>query len=657
MQDSGQKYTIGLISLFLFLSPLCLPAETQKSADQHLGPIWTPRVKIAQAPRQKSDIDWNREIIYFILIDRFFNGDTTNDSGRNPTSHVLFNPEKKNYGALKTYQGGDLQGVIDKLDYLQQLGVTAIWLSPVFDNSDTDFQGWWPYHGYHPIDFFSVDEHFGTMETLKELVKKAHQRGMKIILDMVFNHVAPDHPWVVRKELWEDMGYKHWFHPHSGVDASTSIQDWQDQDQLENREVKGLPDLAQENPHVYDFLLDVAKYWIVQTNCDGYRLDAVKHIPKNFWRKICRDIHAFAGKNFLMLGEVFEGNTNYVAGYDDVGFNALFDIPMYFTIKRVFAQGGNVNLLSKQIAQNKTAYSHCILSTLIDNHDVARFSYWAGSDVEDKIQLALSFALTLNGLPMIYYGTEVALKGAAPNNPDTGQGQDYLNRLMMPWSEVLGSHRELVQHIKKILWLRRHHLAMQRGRLIEIYKDYGIYAYVRTVEDDVLLIIINTSTFQEDRVFYLRDRIFPASGIFRDLLTGENFPYRNDSLKIKLQPQTVYFLQYPGRLNAGRIRNVQEQCDFSPVLTRDFKLIHFSFHGDDSIRSVAVAGDFNGWSASENPMRKNSESGLWQLQLPLRSGRYRYKFVINHSRWIADPNASHYELDPFGGKNSVLIVR
>ena len=252
-----KKAFMAIVSIFM-LSSLLFPNP--------YGPKWQLRVLLQKSPHKLQATDWSQEIIYFLLIDRFFNGDSTNDAGNNPQSHVQYDPQLQNHEALKTYQGGDLAGVIKKLDYLDSLGVSTIWLSPVFDNSDSDFMGWWPYHGYHPIDFFEVDEHFGSLDLLRELVAQAHARGLKVILDMIYNHVAPDHQWTKNEFYWQEQGYSLWFHPHSGVDESTSIQDWQDQQQLETRELGGLPDLAQENPHVYDFLLDVSKFWIVETN-------------------------------------------------------------------------------------------------------------------------------------------------------------------------------------------------------------------------------------------------------------------------------------------------------------------------------------------------------------------------------------------------------
>jgi alpha-amylase len=164
----------------------------------------------------------------------------------------------------KGYFDGDLKGVTAKLDYTKEMGFTAIWLTPIFKNEPGG------YHGYWIQDFYKVDPHFGTMEDLKTLVKEAHKRGMKVILDFVANHTGYHHPWL------SDPTKKDWFH------EKKEIFDWSDQKQVENGWVYGLPDLAQENPEVKRYLIDAAKWWIKQTDIDGYRLDTVRHVPKSF---------------------------------------------------------------------------------------------------------------------------------------------------------------------------------------------------------------------------------------------------------------------------------------------------------------------------------------------------------------------------------------
>ena len=656
--------------------PSSLPATPGQLA---WGPAWTPRVTLTHSPHPRRQIDWSRETIYLILIDRFHNGDPDNDSGGEPASHVPFSAAAGNYEALKSYQGGDLQGVIDKLGYLQQLGVTTIWLSPVIDNSDSDFVGWWPYHGYHPVDFFAVDEHFGDLALLKRLVDLAHRRGMKVLLDMIFNHVAPDHPWITDPLLWNQAGYRHWFHPHSGVDGSTSIQDWQNQQQLEERELNGLPDLAQENPNVYDFLLDMAKFWIVESGCDGFRLDAVKHIPKSFWEKICRDLHDFAGPDFLLLGEVFAGETDYVAGYQNAGFNALFDIPLYYTINRVFAQGGSMPLLTRQTALNRSAYQGLLLSPVLDNHDVARFSYWAGRDAGAKMATALTYLLTQHGLPMLYYGNEVALEGAAATHEQTGAGQDYLNRLPMPWERVTGADRGLVQHTRRLLQLRRRLPALRSGGMTEIYQDYGIYAYLKHAGNQAALVVLSNSALPERRSIPLPPGLFAPGCRFDDQLGAVRLRARRDTLHLDLAPRASHLFLVKGRWQPAILAQRPWNIPFTAQISGDMRWIDFYWQGE--ARSVSVAGDFNGWRAGQDTLVRmvtgapalppaaaatRSEAGTlptpgaatdrWHGRLPLKQGRYRYKLVIDGRRWIADPAAAESELDPYGSQNSLLIV-
>jgi len=634
------------------LLPLLLAFCAPAGADE-FGPQWQPRVALTRSPHPRRAVDWSRETVYLVLIDRFYNGDPANDAGNNPASCLPYDPARPEPQALKHYQGGDLQGVIDKLDYLDDLGVSTIWLSPVFDNSDHDFNGWWPYHGYHPVDFFRVDEHFGDMATLKRLIDLAHHCGMKVLLDMIFNHVAPDHPWVVDADLWEGAGYKNWFHPHSGVDGSTSIEDWQDQQQLEERELNGLPDLAQENPHVYNFLLDMAKFWIVESGCDGFRLDAVKHIPPAFWSRICRDLHDFAGEDFLLLGEVFAGETPYVAGYQDLGFNALFDIPLYYTLNRVFAQGGTPPLLTRQTALNRQWYRTILLSPVIDNHDVARFSYWAGDHAAAKMRSALTFTLVQPGLPMLYYGNEVALEGAAATNEQTGAGQDYLNRLPMPWDRLVDSSRDLVEHTRRLLHLRKQLPALAGAGLTEIYQDYGIYAFIKHRGREAVLVVLSNSGESEEAAIPLPKGLFTCRTRWEDQLSSLRLKARRDTLHLSLPPRANHLFCIKGRWHPDLLASLPWSCSFTPRISRDMEWIDFYYQGE--ARSVSVAGDFNGWIAGMDSLRRDGD-GLWQARLPLKKGRYRYKMVIDGSRWIADPAARESELDPYGGRNSVVVV-
>ncbi|MDZ7413674.1 MAG: alpha-amylase family glycosyl hydrolase, partial [candidate division KSB1 bacterium] len=522
---------------------------------------------------------------------------------------------------------------------------------------DSSFMGWWPYHGYQPVDFFAVDEHFGTAEDLRELVDEAHRRGLKVILDMVCNQVAPDHPWVSDSANWHGRGYKNWFHEHSGRDASTSIQDWHDQEQLESRELHGMPDLAQENPHVYAFLLDMAKYWIELSGCDGFRLDAVKHAPKEFWRRYCADLHRFAGPDFFLLGEVFDGSIDYLARYADLGFNALFDIPLSYTISRVFGQGASVSLLSAHVRANQARLGHVLLSPLIDNHDMARFAHWARDDAKRKTALALAFLLTHEGVPMLYYGTEVALEGAEPVDPLTGKPQDYLNRLMMPWQRVRGEDADLVAHCRRLAHLRQKWPAVRHGTTVELYVDHGTYCYLRSLPNEEVMVALNTSSYTEERTIPLRGTLFEGIDRVVDELTGQAFRTRGDSLDLHMAPRCSYLFHATAAADRAA-RPPLVHCAFTDRLTKDFRRVPFVYTAREPASTVAVAGDFNAWNATSHAMSPmDSSKTIWGLTIPLREGRYRYKFVINGKVWTHDPAAQLQERDPYGGLNSVVLVR
>ena len=187
------------------------------------------------------------DLIYFLMTDRFSNGDPTNDQNVRPADP-------------QAYHGGDFQGIINKLDYIKDLGFTTIWISPVVQNQVGG------YHGYWATDFYKTNEHFGSMAELRSLVDQAHAKGIKVIVDLVVNHTGQLHPWVGEAQ------YQNWFHPRK------NIANYSDQREVENGWLASLPDLNQENPEVKQYLINMAKWWIEETGIDGYRLDTVKHV-------------------------------------------------------------------------------------------------------------------------------------------------------------------------------------------------------------------------------------------------------------------------------------------------------------------------------------------------------------------------------------------
>ena len=327
--------------------------------------------------------------LYFVLVDRFANGDKSNDADSN-----LADPN--------AFHGGDLQGVIDRLDWIQSQGFDAVWLSPVFAMRTKPFFKHGAFHGYWTEDLTRVEPRFGDEPLLRKLSDELHARGMKLILDLVLNHVAMD------GQLTRE--HPEWFH-HKGP-----IVDWNDQAQLETHDVHGLPDLAQEREDVYRYLLQSSLHWIDTVKPDGFRLDAVKHIPVAFWKRFNADLKAHAGNQFWLLGEALDGEPRKLAALlKDAGFDALFDFPLKFAITDVVCKGKSPLQLAALLSLDREyADAGAQLVTLVDNHDLPRIATECGVE---KGARAVELMAALRGIPSVQYGTEVGLTGKAePEN-------------------------------------------------------------------------------------------------------------------------------------------------------------------------------------------------------------------------------------------------
>jgi alpha-amylase len=420
---------------------------------------------------------WQDEVIYFVFTDRFANGDRSND----------FNVQNNPWA----YHGGDLQGVINKLDYIKDLGATAIWLTPIIDNRDNGFvadfggghkQEIWGYHGYWFKDFYKVDEHLGDMNTVKRLVSEAHKRGIKILLDIVANHTDYDHPFAKERSN-PGSKYHSWFNKH-GV-----IKDWNNQWWVENGELAELPDLDQNNPEVAKYVIDNMKWWITQTGVDGFRIDTVKHVPRSFWQKFNQEIRSFAGNDFLLLGEIYTGFPEFQAPYLKEGMHSAFDFPLYYAIKDALGGGQSMRRLGEIFDKDGVYPDASLLSPFVDNHDVPRFVHEASGDKRKKLMLSVAFIMSIRGLPMLYYGTEVGLPGGA--DPD--------NRRDMEFSRDNGMR----EYVKALTTIRKQNRALRRGRQLEMWKDEQVYGFSRLTEvanEEVMAFFNNSEQPQTRRV-------------------------------------------------------------------------------------------------------------------------------------------------------------
>jgi alpha-amylase len=404
---------------------------------------------IPVGPAAAAPVDWRDEAIYMVMTDRFRNGDPSNDLDSDPRR-----PD--------WWQGGDLQGVIDELDYIKSLGMTAVWLTPFVEQTKGG------YHGYWTLDDHKVDPHVGTVEKLTELVQAAHARGLKVIFDVVLNHVGYAHPWLT------DPRYAGYFHPECPINFA-------DQKNIENCWLAGLPDLNTENPAVRTALMETWGYWVNKTGVDGLRIDAARHLPKDFLQAWIAFIKQ-QRPGIWILGEVYNSGYRYQSGYVDAGLDAVTDFQTYDNVRIGLDPRGNLGQLatSPSLAQDLGAGREDARAIFIDNHDVPRFVGRALPDAATKARLeqAIVYLFTMPGTPVLYYGTEVALPG----------GPDPDNRRPMPWT---GGDDEVRQLVREVATIRQAIPSLRRGSFDEIQSERGLVVYDRRGGSDVALIAIN----------------------------------------------------------------------------------------------------------------------------------------------------------------------
>ncbi len=428
----------------------------------------------ANAKVTKQDRLWQDESIYSIMIDRFNDGDTQNDIDVNVKDPLAYN-------------GGDLQGIIDKLDYIHDMGFTAIRLTPIFANVKNG------YHGYWVTDFYKVDEHFGSLKTFQRLVKEAHKRKMKVLLDFVTNNVAESHPWVT------DPSKKNWFHPKQ------EIVDWNRPQEVENGWVDGLPDLNQENPQVSSYLIDAAKWWIKKTNIDGYSLPDVNFVSLSFWSDFSTAVKK-EKKDLFLMGIPSNRTTVDVKKYQAAGLDSILDFSRSQDLRKVFASTDQT-LPSERVKLEHGQKSY-LLANFLDTENTVRFT----RDIVGKRQFpgsrwktALTYLYTTPGIPLVYYGTEIALNGG--DIPD--------NRRQMNFR----AEKELIDYITKIGELKNQLPSLTRGTFDMLYNKNGMMVYKRNFKGETAVVAIN-NTSKSQKVTLTADQL-EGDKELRGLLAGD----------------------------------------------------------------------------------------------------------------------------------------
>jgi glycosidase len=460
-------------------------------------------------PEVYGDFDWRDAVIYFTFVDRFENGDPSNDGGIGVPMG-------------SDWQGGDWAGVTQRIEsgYFTDLGINVLWISVPMDNANvsgigTDGMDYSAYHGYWPTNLDATEEHFGTLAELQALVDTAHEADIKVIFDYAMNHVHASAP------VYAD--HPEWFWPNDNGAGGNCVCGegcgWEGAQAKRCWFTSYLPDFDFNEEAARDFSVSNAIQWIQDTGVDGYRLDAVKHIEDSWLldlrARVTEEIEPESGRHFYMVGETFTGDQGLIAYYVNPDMlDGQFDFPLRMEMARtLLMRQGSMSDLAGFMDGNDDFYGAGIMSTFIGNHDIPRAIHlaedtplwdnqWAdgkdrawtnqpglpsGASAFERLGTAFAILMTTPGAPLVYYGDEIGMAGAG--DPD--------NRRFMQWDGWSAPQQALFDRIALLTRIRADHPATRRGERTTISSSTDTFAYTMTAPGDVLHVLVNRSDSAE----------------------------------------------------------------------------------------------------------------------------------------------------------------
>ncbi len=432
--------------------------------------------------------DWAKgAIAYQIFPERFENG----DPALTPVGAEAWGSQP----TRENFMGGDLRGIIRRLDHLSSLNVDILYLTPIFKSPSN--------HKYDTADYYSIDPAFGTVDDLKELTKQCHARGIRVLLDGVFNHCGYEFaPFQDVLEKGDQSQYWDWFF----VESSPVQTDPHNYDCVGY--YKWMPKMRMSNPEVRAFFLSVGKYWMQEADIDGWRLDVADEVDFTFWQAFRSAIHAVK-PDALLIGESWKDAGDMLRGDQmDSVMNYLFRSSLIgFFAKNESAESFDAQLQRLQRLYPQPAQQ--VLYNLIGSHDTDRFLTLCGGDLR-KLKLAAAFQMTYTGMPAIYYGDEIGMTGE--NDPDC--------RKAMDWS---GADESLLSYYQKMTSLRRSEKALQLGDFHTLHVSENAYAFARCFENETIVALFNRSAETVELSIPVAEC---EKGSMHSLLGGDEFPLK-----------------------------------------------------------------------------------------------------------------------------------
>jgi neopullulanase len=472
------------------------------------------------------------DVIYLITPDRFADGDTSNDVVKGTTDEYnLKNPSGRH--------GGDIQGIINHLDYIKNLGATALWINPLIENN-THIS----YHGYSATNLYKIDPRFGTNNLYKKLVEDAHSLGLKVIMDHVSNHVSIDHPWI------KDLPFADWLngtvehHQMTRHDKLSFADIHRDSSTIYNI-TKGwftneMPDLNQANPYVSNYLIQNTLWWIQSTGLDGIREDTYPYCDQKYlanWAKAILTEYP----NFNIVGEIWTGLPTFISSFQrnsyyprsfDSNLPAVTDYASYDVYAGFLKGTKDLNDIYDDFAEDFIYSDPNNLVTFIGNHDVPRPMYLTDGDFT-RVKMALIMLLTSRGIPEIYYGDEIGIIGGKSDGEirsDFPGGFPGDTQNAFTSNGRTTKQNEIYNFMRTLLELRKEHKALQSGKLIEFppYDKYFVYFKI-SGSDRIMVIINNTTEVQKIDLKQYSDQLKNVNSI-KNLISGKTYQINDNFL-------------------------------------------------------------------------------------------------------------------------------
>ncbi len=534
--------------LYLEIDPNTIPGTFEidflKNGKTKLSQKYTLRKRNSKRKAQGLS---QADVMYLIMPDRFANGDESNDSmGSMLEAADRNNPDGRH--------GGDLQGIIDNIDYFKKLGVTTIWLNPVLENNMPAYS----YHGYAITDHYKVDDRFGGNEKYIEFIEKAHEEDLKVIMDMVFNHCGLNHFWL--KDLpskdwlnqWDEFTRTNYHNPiasdphASNYDLKKLKKGWFD---------TSMPDLNQNNEHLSKYLIQNSIWWIENAGIDGIRMDTYPYPAQKMMNKWVDEV-LNEYPYFYIVGETWVEEVSYESYWQKNSKNrgsgnysslpTISDFPIYFGVKNALKEDIDLYKLHDVLAQDFLYEDPYENKVFIDNHDVNRCFHELGEDL-DKLKIALTFLLTTRGIPQFFYGTEILMKGSGPHGEireDFPGGWKGDVKSVFNKEFESEDQEEIFYFVQKLLNWRKSSKAIESKNLVHFLPREGVYAYKREAEDEKLIVFINGNDKEETINKEKYKELFGKQTEFEDILSQKKVILDNE---LTIKPKSVLLLEVKGK--------------------------------------------------------------------------------------------------------------